>query len=70
MEQTERVPTAYLLPPYTLAERIRELRMRCRALRWRVQRRREHSKAWRTRAVQRLEKLSASCRASQADIAP
>jgi hypothetical protein len=70
MEHTERVPTASLLPPYTVAERIRELRMRCRAWRWRAQRRRAQSKAWRTKAVQRLEKLSASFRARPTDIAP
>jgi len=70
MEHTERVPTASLLPPYTVAERIRELRMRCRAWRWRAQRRRAHRQAWRTKAVQRLAKLSASVRARPTAIAP
>jgi hypothetical protein len=42
--QARACATDGLLPPYTVAERSREMRMRSRILRWRAQRTRDQSK--------------------------
>jgi hypothetical protein len=57
-----------LLPPYTLAERNRELRMQSRALCWRALRARHRTRQLRTEMRQRVSSLRASWKSRCSDM--